>query len=224
MKVGTDAMLLGSLVYFDLPANLLDIGTGTGVLSLMMAQRYPEAAITAIEIDDLAISDARYNFSVAPFQMPIELLHTDFLTFDTTVQFDGILTNPPFFENSFKSHSEERNKARHTDSLPFELLIQKCSRLLSERGIVWIIVPSDNATQLTEYAVAGNLFPREHIQIFGKPGKEVRSILAFGKSTGEFRKKQFTVRDENGNYTEEYITCTIDFHGTDLRKSLPSKS
>lgn len=220
MKVGTDAMLLGSLVHFDQPANLLDIGTGTGVLSLMMAQRYPEAAITAIEIDDLAISDAGYNFSVAPFQTPIELLHTDFLQFNTTVQFDGIVTNPPFFENSFKSHSEERNKARHTDSLPFESLMQKCSMLLSERGIVWIIVPSDSATQLTEYAAAGNLFPREHIQIFGKPGKEVRSILAFGKSTGEFIKQQFTVRDENGNYTEEYIACTIDFHGTDLRKSL----
>lgn len=224
MKVGTDSMLLGSLVRFEQPVNLLDIGTGTGVLSLMMAQRFPETAITAIEIDDLALSDARYNFSVSPFPLPIKLLHTDFLKFDSTVQFEGILTNPPFFENSFKSHSEERNKARHTDSLPFELLMHKCAQLLSDRGIFWVIVPTENNEQLIELGASNALYLKEHIRIFGKPGKEVRAILAFGKQESPLKTNKFTIRDENGNYTEEYIQCTIDFHGTDLRNSLVGKS
>ena len=138
MKVGTDGALLGSLA--EGGKRILDIGTGTGLLSLMMAQRCPEAEITAIDIDENAIIDAKRNFAESPFAEQIQLIHTPFNDFvDNNLKanadfkpFDSIICNPPYFDESLESKDESRTRARHTSSLPFRELVGGSYELLAD--------------------------------------------------------------------------------------------
>ncbi len=216
MKIGTDALLLGSLCEFNKSSKLLDIGTGTGVLSMMLAQRFNPSSITALEIDAGAVTDAQFNFDQSPFSTKFKLLHQNLLTWETSDCFDGIITNPPFFENSSKSESEQRNTARHTDDLPFEALLSVCSSLLNDSGCLWMIVPTTSLETILINAEASQLYPNKIIHIHGKLERPVRTILAFSKKKMTLSESVFTVRDEAGNYTTEYIERTHDFHSVDL--------
>ena len=216
MKIGTDALLLGSLCDFTHSEKLLDIGTGTGVLSMMLAQRFNPSSITALEIDAGAVTDAQFNFDQSLFSTELNLVHQDLRTWNTNERFDGIITNPPFFENSSKSESEQRNTARHTDDLPFEVLLSVCSNLLNDSGCLWMIVPTTALETILINAEASQLFPNKIIHVHGKPNRPVRIILAFTKIKMTFTESVFTVRDEAGNYTTEYIELTRDFHSVDL--------
>lgn len=145
MKVGTDSDLLGTLsVGGD---RILDIGTGTGVLSLMLAQRYPQARITAIEIDENAIMDARKNFQESPFSDRIVLHHQSFQDYLKESQeagkglFDAIVCNPPYFDRSLENPDIGRTRARHTSSLPFPVLIDGAYRLLEDEGCFSVCIP-----------------------------------------------------------------------------------
>lgn len=216
MKVGTDAMLLGSLCRFRDKGKLLDIGTGTGVLALMAAQRFQPESVTAIEIDAQAAEDAQYNFSQATFPTHFKLIRNNLLEWEPEFLFDGIITNPPYFEQSFKSHSLQRNLARHTDELPFPELMRWCSRFLSPEGNLWMIVPTAAEPVLIAAGAERGLFPQELITVYGKPGTAVRSVLCFGKTADAIRRSELTVRNADGTYTEAYIGLTRDFHDTDL--------
>lgn len=219
MKVGTDSMLLGSLCTFDRPQRILDIGTGTGVLALMTAQRFPEAHITGVELDPLAATDARLNIAASPWKERLEVVETDVRSFLPEQLFDGIVSNPPYFVQSSKSLSNERNRARHTDELPFGDLMSCCAQWLSETGTAWIIVPHEAAEILVRIGQQNGLHLLRRIFIDGKPGKTVRAILCFGKRAGELKEERFTVRGEDGTYSDAYIELTRDFHHTDLRKA-----
>ena len=218
MKVGTDAMLLGSLCDFPKGGRLLDIGTGTGVLALMLAQRFQPEHITAVEFDAAAQEDAAYNFSQQPFETTIELVRADIREFQTEIRFDGIISNPPFFENSSLSTISERNRARHTHELSFEELFAAASRLLSDNGIFWLIFPFEHTQRICSIAGKMAFFPHIQITVEGKPGKAVRSIVAFSRTKQEIEEQAFTVRNTDGSYSDAYIELTVDFHGTDLRK------
>ena len=147
MKVGTDSDLLGALS--EGGSRVLDIGTGTGVLALMMAQRFPEAQITAVEIDDLAVLDAARNFSESRFANRIELVHASFQDFLSSCEtggaapFDAVVCNPPYFERSLECPSESRTRARHTSSLPFSVLIDGSYRLLHDGGTLSVCIPPE---------------------------------------------------------------------------------
>lgn len=145
MKVGTDSDLLGTLGEGGL--RILDVGTGTGVLSLMMAQRYPEAEITAVEIDDNAVLDARRNFLESRFSDRISLVHTSFQDFlastDTVGQFDSVICNPPYFDKSLECPDLGRLRARHSSSLPFDVLAHGAYRLLKEGGVFSVCIPPE---------------------------------------------------------------------------------
>jgi tRNA1Val (adenine37-N6)-methyltransferase len=216
MKVGTDAMLLGALCRFGNLNHLLDIGTGTGVLSLMAAQRFQPEKITAVEIDPPAAEDALYNFGQARFPTKFTLVRNNLLDWEPEHLFDGIITNPPYFEQSYKSHSEQRNLARHTDELPFPELMQWCSRFLSPEGLLWMIVPSAAEPVLIAAATRYDLFPNEIITVNGKPDTPVRVVLCFAKTAGDIVRSTATVRNADGTYTDEYIRLTRDFHSVDL--------
>jgi len=216
MKVGTDSMLLGSLCNFDNARSVLDIGTGTGVLSLMIAQRFAPAHITAIEIDEAAAADAQINFSDHPFSSEIELIRIDIRQFHTDKLFDGIITNPPFFENSSQSMLEDRNLARHTTTLSFSDLFSVSARLLVSEGKLWMILPADVTRQITAIALENGFHFRTLINVEGKPGKPVRTIMEFGKAAKEPAISSFIVRTADGSYTNEYIALTKEFHGVDL--------
>jgi tRNA1Val (adenine37-N6)-methyltransferase len=219
MKVGTDAMLLGALCRFESPASILDIGTGTGVLSLMVAQRFRPEKVTAIEIEPSAVMDAAVNFSRAGFSTSFELIEQDIRQWKTDASFDGIISNPPFFEQSSKSNSHERNLARHTDELPFSDLMRISAKLLAPKGLLWIIVPTAALGTLTDAGETSGLYLQETVHLHGKPDTPVRTIVCFAKEPGEVTESVFIIRNVDGSYTEAYIALTRAFHAVDLSLS-----
>ena len=217
MKVGTDAMVLGALCHFPQPpATILDIGTGTGVLALMLAQRFQPAQVVAIELDPEACNDAQLNFNAAPFHTTFKLHHGSITNYSAPTRFDAIISNPPFFDNSSKGQHAERNQARHTDTLTTEELLDAVARNLSEQGLFWVILPADKRMSMEQLAASKDLFLKECITISGKPNKIVRIILCFGFHLATPQERQFTIRTEMGDYTEEYKKATLPFHGVTL--------
>lgn len=140
MKVGTDGVLLGAWAQGG--KRILDIGTGTGILALMMAQRFPDASITAIDIDNDAFRQAEENIANSPFADRINVVHSSLQNFPNEM-FDCIVSNPPFFEDSLLCPDEQRSLARHTASLSFRELILCSSQLLTDNGVMSMIVPTD---------------------------------------------------------------------------------
>lgn len=212
MKVGTDAMVFGAFLNAHNPKTALDIGTGTGVLSLMFAQNNPETKITALEIEAKAFEEAKANFENSLFANQLEVIFDNFLTYDFKQQFDFIFSNPPFFENALLSDNSERNLARHSFTMEFAKFFRKITTLLTENGRCSIIVPFDMHEQFKIHLQENNLFIAELITVFGKPEKPVRHIYTFGKQVQEIKFKDFIVRNEDGTYTDEYIELTKEFH------------
>jgi tRNA1Val (adenine37-N6)-methyltransferase len=218
MKIGTDAMVLATLIQSNTSKNVLDIGTGTGVLSLMLAQRFKKISIDAIEINDDAFLEASENVQNSPFSSQIKVENGDFLNHSFDKQYDLIVSNPPFFENSTKSLVSSRNQARHSNSLPIDLLFQKVELLLADNGAFWIILPNE----IMDFYIKNNpsiqLNPSKIISIFGKPEQITRKIVCFQKSAANCENIDFTIREDNGRYSEEYIKLTAEFHDRDLKK------
>lgn len=216
LKVGTDSMLLGSLCSWNNPKRLLDIGTGTGVLALMCAQRFSLQEIIGLEISDQAVLDARTNAQNNPFSSPISILKQAIQEYLPEKQFDAIISNPPFFENSSKNTDENKSLARHTESLSFPELVSAISRLLTPNGKAWIIVPFEIKENLIALARKNGLFASDLIEISGKPGKPTRAALAFEKQPITTKLTSLCIRTETGSYTEEYKILTREFHDREL--------
>lgn len=213
MKIGTDAMILGSLIDVDLEGKCLEIGTGTGVISLMLLQRSPELFITAIDIDLESSEEAIQNFSNSPWSSRVEGKQCDFLKYNSDFKFDVIVTNPPYFENGLLNISKRKATTRHEDSLPLINLFDKSSRLLSEKGIFWLILPFESATKWKNKSKEFNLFCKNEITIFGKPNLPKRTVLCFCKEEAVCIHKDLTIRNNDNSYTNEYKELTFDFHG-----------
>ena len=216
MKVGTDAMLLGSFIESNQKGNCLEIGTGTGVISLMIAQRSPEIKITALDIDFESIEEAIQNFTNSPWKDRIEGVLGDFLDFSTTEKFDLIVSNPPYFENGLLNESKRKASTRHEASLPLIHLFEKSMNLLTEKGVFVLIIPAQSAQKWIDNTLKISLFCFKEITIFGKPNLPKRSILFFSKEYLELIKEELIIRNSDNTYTEEYKKLTIDFHGVEL--------
>lgn len=216
LKVGTDSMLLGSLCRWDNPKRLLDIGTGTGVLALMCAQRFALDEIIGLEISEPAVIDAQINAGNNPFSAKISILNQAVQEYQSTEGFDAIISNPPFFENSSKNPDNHKSLARHTESLSFTELMQSISRLLTRTGKAWIIVPFENTENLIELAWKNGLFASDLVEISGKPGKLSRAVLAFEKQPITTKLYSLCIRTETGSYTEAYKVLTKEFHDREL--------
>ncbi|WP_300664466.1 methyltransferase [Fluviicola sp.] len=212
LKVGTDSMILGSLCQWNSPKRLLDIGTGTGVLALMCAQRFLFEEIIGLEISEEAFIDAMENAESSPFQSRISVFNQALQDYQSESPFDAIISNPPFFENSFKNADSQKTLARHTDSLTFEELLNSIANLLSSDGKAWLIIPFDAFDSLIRLAERNNLFPADLITIFGKPNKSARVVLSLQKKQVDAKKSSLCIRDEHGKYTPEYKVLTRDFH------------
>lgn len=216
LKVGTDSMLLGAICKWSNPKHLLDIGTGTGVLSLMCAQRFSFEKIIGIELSEEAFADAQTNAQNNPFPSKISILNQAIQEYESAERFDAIISNPPFFENSSKNPDAHKSLARHTESLSFQELIQSISSLLSQDGKAWIIIPFESKEQLIQLAKTNGLFISDLITIFGKPNKPTRTILSFEKQVSQVQTSSLCIRTENGSYTEEYKILTQEFHDRSL--------
>lgn len=215
MKVGTDGTLLGAWAEMEKTnGRILDIGTGTGLIALMMAQRFPEAQVTAIDIDEMAVSQAAENVRNSPFANRIETCLADVKTFDPKETFDSIVCNPPYFNNALVCPDQQRTQARHTLSLSYEGLMAAAWRLLCEEGLFSVIIPNDFFQQLeSEAHLAGFFLTRVYgvRTIERKPIK--RYLIELRKHPyKEFVNKNVTIEDSLNLRSEWYRELTKDFY------------
>ena len=220
MKVGTDSDLLGAMAHGG--KNILDIGTGTGILTLMMAQRFPQARFTAVEIDDNAVIDAHTNFSSSTWSERITLIHDSFQSFiekeiseGRQERFDAIICNPPFFDKSLECPEQGRQRARHTSSLPFETLIDGAYRMLEEGGPFSLILPPEVLEKFCLKAKERGFALKEKNGIQTLPGNPPkRYILVFQKSLDSslcVSENTFSMRNADNTYSQWYNDLLRDF-------------
>jgi tRNA1Val (adenine37-N6)-methyltransferase len=214
MKVGIDSVLLGSWIAVDgSERNVLDVGTGTGLLALMMAQKIAGAKIVACEIDEQACEQAYENISSSAWDDRITVINADIRTYTRTDEkFDLIICNPPYFEKSLKSKNSERNLARHNDCLPFPDLMDSVHKLLRDTGRFALIIPEEKAGQITELATEKKLFPVKRLNIKPTETKPVnRVILEFSYTSQPTEEHTLTVRTGD-SYSADYKSITGDFY------------
>lgn len=212
MKVGTDGVLLGAWANFEQPKTILDIGSGTGLISLMMAQRYPNAEITAIEINENAFQETQFNFSESRFSERCTAILSSLQNFRTDETFDFIVSNPPFFK---RTHSEEsaRNFARQHSLLHFEELLFHTEKLLNSNGKAAFILPFENEAEFMKIAKKVGLFVEKITRVRGNENTAFkRSLLLLSRNFKEIEKNELIIETDRNVYTEDYIQLTKEFY------------
>ena len=216
MKVGTDGVLLGAWAPLDhRPFSILDIGAGTGLIALMLAQRSNAEQIDGIEIDDDAYEQAVENFENSPWGDRLFCYHAGLDEFmdEPEDEYDLIVSNPPFYTDGYLSGDEQRDKARFTESLPFEDLIEASALLLSEDGVMAVIIPFKEEEKFIALAKEDELYPFKITRVKGTPTTEVkRSLIAFSRDVKEIVIDELTIEIERHNYTEAYTELTKEFY------------
>lgn len=218
MKVGTDGVLLGAWAPIDhKPFSVLDIGAGTGLIALMLAQRSQAEQVDAIEIDENAFEQCVDNFENSPWNDRLFCFHAsldDFMDDLEDEEYDLIVSNPPFYSEDFKTENESRDLARFQDALPFEDLVEAASVLLSETGVLAVIVPYKEEVRLITLAEEYHLFPLKITRVKGTPTAEIkRSLVAFSfAETHELPIDELVIETTRHQYTEDYIALTKDFY------------
>lgn len=208
-RVGTDGVLLGALCDVSESENTLEIGTGTGIISLMLAQRNPKAKITGIDLNEDAANLALKNFEQSEFRERLQAKHQDIKTFSSE-KFDAIVSNPPYFLENLSSKDK---LARQHTGLDFNTLISKSSKLLSEIGVFCVIIPSDSEAEFCKTAFDFSLHLKRKINIFGiKDGVAKRCILEFSFQETTFSEENFIIEESPRKYSEQYLEATRDFH------------
>ena len=203
MKVGTDGVLLGA--WANGGKRILDAGTGTGIIALMMAQRYPNAVVTAIDVDEGAVKQAQQNVAQSPFAQQITVLHNTLQ--EHQGEYDAIISNPPFFIDSLAAPDEQRNVARHTQTLTYTELMQAAWRLLSDEGELSVVVPFDYRKRMEDEAIFVGFFPSKVCAVKTterKPAK--RYLLSFKKHPCRCEQEQLTIG------SERYQELTKEFY------------
>lgn len=216
MKVGTDAVLLGSWTPIGQnPLSILDIGSGTGILSLMLAQRSHAELIDAIEIDDDAYEQCVENFEQSPWSDRLFCYHASLLEFTEEIdeKYDLIISNPPFYSAEYKSENLQRDLARFSDALPFEHLLDCVSKLLSKHGMFSVIIPFNEEEIFLTLASKSNLFPNKILHVKGNPSSEIkRSLIVFSFSKMDIKTEVLIIETSRHEYTLDYINLNKNFY------------
>lgn len=205
-------MLLGAFIPENAYSSILDIGTGTGVLALMAKQQNPNATVEAIDIDESALLDCRFNFENSPWKYDLNCRNQDVFTLPIHQQFDCIVCNPPYYENGLLSASESVNRTKHTIDFSLENLFTKVKALLYENGHFRVILPYSTTEKWSAFGASIGLFLIERIVIFGKPELPKRSVLVFGLKKEQVIERSIVVRNSDNSYTETYKELTREFH------------
>lgn len=215
MKVGTDGTLLGAWVNIASCKRILDVGTGTGLIALMVAQRNKEAVIDAIDIDADAYIQASDNVKNSPFSKQIHIHHASFQSFASEIRppYDLIISNPPYFANSLKSPEKKRNLARHNDTLPLFELINISSKLLSPHGRIAFILPYEGKDAILNQAALNNLHCIRQTNVIPTIGKEPKRLLIeLSFDSGHLTVENLTLEQTGNQRTEAYHMLTQDFY------------
>ncbi len=219
MKVGTDADLLGTLS--EGGHRILDIGTGTGVLSLMLAQRYPEAKITSIEIDDNAILDAEVNFRNSIYADRISLIHQSFQDYFAEMKakgqlacYDSVVCNPPYFDKSLECDDLSKTRARHTSSLPFAVLIRGAYELLEDGGVFSVCIPGEVLSDFSAECLIQGFRLQDIYKVKTVPRKDPKRFVLVHKKAWMGTPKEHThcMLNADGSRSEWYLNLMHDFH------------
>ena len=216
MKVGTDGILLGAMAAVDGVSEILDIGSGTGLICLMLAQRAPNANVSGVEIEQKAFEESVENGNNSPWSDRIHFENESIQDYSkfSDKSFDLIVSNPPFFSGGTFSYNQERNNVRHTVKLPNGDLLQSARKLLTRNGKFVVILPVMEGLRFKDMAKSYRLFCTEEISIKGKESKsEERLVLVFEQEeSDEVKKGQIVVYNEDDTYHHEFIKLTKDFY------------
>lgn len=219
MKVGTDGVLLGAWTpLINNPYNVLDIGAGTGLIALMIAQRSNAEQIDAIEIDENAYEQCVENFEESKWNDRLFCFHADLNEyteelFEEEEEYDLIVSNPPFYSENYSSGDEKRDQARFQEALPFDQLIESAQALLSENGIFSVIIPFKEEINFIALAESVNLYPLKITRVKGTSMSETkRSLIAFTRIKQDPLIDELIIEIERHIYTEKYINLTQDFY------------
>jgi tRNA1Val (adenine37-N6)-methyltransferase len=217
MKIGTDGVLLGAWAPIENnPFSILDIGTGTGIIALMLSQRSNAQQIDALEIDDEAYEQATDNFENSPWSDRLFCFHAGLDEFieEPEDEYDLIVSNPPFYTDDYKSDNSQRDLARFADAMPFEDLIETASMFLTENGIFAVIIPFKEEENFIALAEECELYPLKITRVKGTPTTEIkRSLLAFSRNKKiDFLIDELVIETARHIYTAEYIELTKDFY------------
>ncbi|NVJ89331.1 MAG: methyltransferase [Flavobacteriaceae bacterium] len=219
MKVGTDGVLLGAWCTLNNSVNsVLDIGSGTGLIALMLAQRSFAELIDAVEIDDNAYEQTVENFEQSSWADRLFCYHSNFKDFAEEMSedeetYDVIVSNPPFYNGSFKTDHEERNTARFTNALSFTDLIKGVVKILSEEGVFGVIIPKSEFEEFTDIAKTNKLYLNRSCWVKGNPEVDVKRVmLEFSFQQKPVIKEQLIIETERHKYTVDYINLTKDYY------------
>ncbi|WP_292008842.1 methyltransferase [Chryseobacterium sp.] len=209
-RVGTDGVLLGALAHVEGVQNVLEVGTGTGLISLMLAQRNPDASFLGIDIQEEAVELTRTNFENSPFRSRLYNQHQDFKAFLSDRKFDLIVSNPPYFE---ESDSIKDKIARQVVELNFKQLINKASQLLSEKGILSVIIPFEVGIDWIKMTKEEGMNVTRKVNIRGIEGSKVkRLILEFSFLERPLEEAEFIIEKSPRKYSDQYLELTKEFH------------
>jgi tRNA1Val (adenine37-N6)-methyltransferase len=219
MKVGTDGVLLGAWCNVDdYPDTILDIGSGTGVIALMLAQRSDAMTIDAVEVDENAYEQTVANFEESDWGDRLFCYSSTFQSFATEIAeeeetYNLIVSNPPFYTDDFESDNGARNKARFTSALSFEELLSGVSKILSSDGIFALIIPAKEKDNFINLAEKSNLFLNRVCSVQGNPTSEIkRALLEFSFHQKTIIEEHLIIEKERHQYTKEYINLSKDFY------------
>jgi tRNA1Val (adenine37-N6)-methyltransferase len=227
MKVGTDGVLLGAWCPLGVDEatrqgkyKILDIGTGSGLIALMLAQRATSIddtpiVIDTIDIDAGAAEQAKFNFEQSPWSKLLRIYQSSLQEWQSEKEYDLIVSNPPYFQSSLKNPDAQRATARHTDSLSYSELIKHSGRLLKNNGMLALVLPIKAEEEILSLATAAGLLPSHITYVHTKPGKPAKRILIAlrkGDANGNVESKHFYIESEDSPRSEEYRKLTEEFY------------
>jgi len=212
MKVGTDAIALGAWAQCQQPNRILDVGTGCGLIALMLAQRFPDAIVDAVEPDAPSAEQAGQNFADSPWSRRLRCRPSDIQQFHADSPYDLMVCNPPFFHSGPISPQSARAAARHAITLTGDDLVTVATRLLSASGSLGVVLPSESEPAAIASAQAAGLFPRHCCRIRGRAQSPIRRVLLqLTRESGACRRDELTIEHRRHEYTPAWAALTADF-------------
>ncbi len=210
-KIGTDSVLLATWINSKYPLKILDIGSGCGLISFILAQRFPEAIITGIELDETSYLESLKNLESFPWKKNISFIEADFLHHNFQYEkFDLIISNPPFFKNAFLSGDSKRDIARHEFSMPHISLIEKCKSILKDQGTLALVLPPEESQVL----LASKILHCNRIGYLKNKAQSniKRHLTEWSLEENEIKKEDFILRDDSGAYSKAYRKLGKDYY------------